>query len=674
MSDHGKMWWRQPLRIVQTNLQVKDTALIEPKRLAAQMQELGANTLVFNVGGIYAWYPSRVFGHKGNDYLPAERDLLREVIDACRELGIRFVARLDFSKTDDVVYLKKPKWFVRERDGQPQIVGGHRPGPWSLLMSTCINGGYRNEEVAIPVLEEVLGGYDVDGIFFNAPHYVPCYCDVCRRKYRARYGAELPAEVADFAADWASSCIRDNMELMYAFIKRKRPEVAMIVYYNLYRDNLFARAETADLLCVEPQDVLSEGHRRIPEFWKPALSVKLGRSLPDRPAPLGIVHSSPGMEWRHTGLPPAEYRFWLSQIPAHGGSIWHSLTGIPETITDKRILDVVAAFNRDAARVEREMAAAAPLSQAALLWTANSAAEGWADGLINRQIPFDVLLEAQATAERLARYRVLIVPEGMALGETFVAVLEEYARAGGWVVCEGAAPRSGRLEALLGIAANGAVSEPLAAAYVRFEGAANPLQRGLETTELIALRGKVFYTEPAGADTEVLATLVPPFSPLESVGAPPERASLPVERTDIPLALRHAVGSGGTLYFPFSLSYMLNEFKLDEHYRLLANAIDLALGGDKLLDVSHYQGLQATLFENDGALLLHLVNGAGRRPLSANMPLHGIDAVLKLNGRTVTGVRRLIVGDRLAFDVEGDTVKLTIPRLDVWECVRVELA
>lgn len=50
-------FWSHPQRIIQTNLQFQDTARIDPK-------ELGATVLVFNVGGIYAWYQSDVPFHR----------------------------------------------------------------------------------------------------------------------------------------------------------------------------------------------------------------------------------------------------------------------------------------------------------------------------------------------------------------------------------------------------------------------------------------------------------------------------------------------------------------------------------------------------------------------------------------------------------------------------------
>lgn len=161
-----RLWWQKPLRVIQDNLQVKDTPLMDPKRIAQDISDMAANTFVVNVGGIYAWYQSRVKYHHVNEYLPKDRDLLREIIDECHQRDIRVIARFDFSKTDDHVFQEKPSWFVRNIDKTPRIYGKDRPGNWSLLLSTCLNAGYRNDELAVPVIKEVLDLYDIDGIFF----------------------------------------------------------------------------------------------------------------------------------------------------------------------------------------------------------------------------------------------------------------------------------------------------------------------------------------------------------------------------------------------------------------------------------------------------------------------------------------------------------------------------
>ena len=666
-------WWKKSLRIIQPNMQVRDTDRIDPERLARQLKEMHANTVVFNVGGIYAWYPSAVPFHHINEYLPNDRDLLEEMISAFHKEGLRFVARYDFSKADDYVYQKQPQWFVRDSQGEPEIIGAKRPGNWSLLMSTCINTGYRNEEVAVPVLKESLSKYDIDGVFFNNPGTITCQCGSCRDKYRTLFGKEMPEHRSEYERSWWSVCMRHNIELLNDTIKGIRSDIPVLGYYNLFNERLEDRKAGTDLLCTEPQNVLSQGHHNIPEFWKPALSIKLGRSRAEEAAPLGIVHSCPGMDWRHTGLPPAEYAFWLAQIPAYGGQIWHSLTGVPDTIRDKRILKTVTEHNRKEALIASEMHGAKSLAGVALLWRSGKSTEGWADGLVNRQVPFDIIPEESVDLETLNRYRAVIVPEHYPVEGDVLSCWKKYTEQGGKLIVEGRLSGGDREQVaeLLGIQSRFTNSERLTASYLRFEGNDNPLQRGMEDTELIPHRGHVVYCKPA-VGSQVLATLVPPFSPLESVGAPPERASMSVEQTDIPLAIYHDKGNGSVLYVPFSLSELIDECKLGEHYQLLNNIVDMAAGRERLMKVTPITGLQATLYQSGEALLLHFVNGTGRRPLANSVPLHDIEVSLPIslisNPESVKGI---LENGELSFTTNDEELIFTLPRIDVWEMVKV---
>lgn len=663
-------WWHKPLRIVQTNLQVRDTHLIDPEKLAVQLEDLGANALVFNVGGIYAWYSTEVPFHTKNEFLSSEFDLIESVIKACHKKNIRFIARFDFSRAADITYLQHPEWFVRKSNGEPLVIGGNRPGNWSLLMTTCANAGYRNEQVAVPVLEEFLNRYDIDGIFFNNTGQEPCHCAACQQKYLQIYGEALPVNSNDFHKDWHYLSMRDNMEVMFGAVKRVDPKVAMLFYYNpLYNEQM------TDLLCTEPQNVLSLGHQQIPEFWKPALNLKLARSIPNKPAPIGIVHSCPGMDWRHTGLPPAEYLYWLSQVPGQGCSIWHSLTGVPDTITDKRILETVKVFNRMVMKIEDAMSGSTPYSQIALLWTLDKSAERWAEALFTKQISFDVLLHEKLSLEGLSLFRVLILPEGVIYDDNLLDVVTGFIKMGGHVIAEGTLPEEDRILSLAGVAKGMYRSGHLGASYIRFEPGAGMLQRNMEQTELIPHSGAVVYCRPKDSKTQVLATLVPPFSPVEGAGAPPERASLAVSHTDIPLAMRCNHGSGSFLYFPFQLSWLSNAYKLAEHFQMIENAIDMLLDGEKRLEITHYQGLQASLFRKENMVFIHLVNGAGRRPLTVNTPLVEINMKLKMEGKgTVRQVKLLISEQNLPFVESEGYISFNISRLDVWDCVRVQLS
>lgn len=669
--DGIQSWWEKPLRVIQPNLQVKDTDKIIPAKLAEQMQQLSANAMVFNVGGIYAWYNTKVAYHYRNPFLPDDFDLLDEVIRECHKKGIRFIARFDFSKATDYVYQSRPEWFVRDPEGMPEIIGANRPGEWTLLMSTCTNGRYRNDAVALPVLNEVLSNYEVDGVFYNAPGFIPCWCETCRRKYQELYHKRLPDNPEDFEESWPTVCIHDNIEKFYSFIKNKAPDVPVILYYGVTGKNIMRNESITDMICTESQDILSLGWKEKPELWKPSLTMKVGRAFHKLPYPFGIIHSSPGMDWRHTGLPTAEYKPWLCQIPANGGHIWHSITGIPDTIVDKRIAHTIGWINGLVKKVEDHMDGAVLKAETALLWDGSPEAEGWAEGLLNKQVQFDVLLAEQADLQQISKFKVIIVPEGWPVSKEFADELKTFVKQGGNVLVEGRIHGEyDDVEDLLGITDEICQSEKLIASYIRFEGDNNPLQIGMEETELIPHRGRVLYCHPQ-AGVNILATLVPPFSPLESVGAPPERASLPVSYTDIPLGILNHYGNGYSLYLPFSLSRLVGKYKLEEHTLLMANAVYLLVGKNRFVKTTSFQGLQVSVFEKENDYLVHLVNESGSRPLQQNIPLHDIVIEMKPDsGMTVSRVRRLIAGDDLEFSNANGICKVSVPQLDVWECLK----
>ncbi len=689
MITNKKYWWHGPLRVIQTNLQVMDTAKMDPDKIARETVEMGGNVLVTNVGGIYAWYQSRVQYHHINEYLPNDRDLLGELIEACHRHGVKLVARFDFSKADDIAYQNHPEWFVREPDMSPRVFGAMRPGAWSNLYLTCINAGYRSHEVTVPVLEEVIDRYDIDGIFFNAPNYEYCCCETCRQKYRELYGRELPMDgsavekdttyaikqAAGLEPGFASRCVRDNMEVIYRAVKAKRVDLPLILYYNLYKDNLDDRYATADMICTESQDVLSRGWRDLPSLWHPVLSMKLGNTAQGRPAPFGIIHSCPGMDWRHTGLPTAEYLFWMSSVAAGGGSLWHSITGFKDTISDKRLLKAITEVDRHIASIEGDMDGASPRSDMLLLWDGSKSAEGWADILMNNQLQFDLAAPYQATRQRLAGYPLVIVPEGFTLENGLPEILVEYVEAGGRLIYEGAS--GGQLAPvakLLGISEAISTSEPLTACYWRFEQNGDAL-RGDEfkETPLLPHRGQTAYCKPLPG-TEVMATLVPPFAPLNSVGAPPERASMLVDRTELPLCLYRQAGSGAVMCLPFMLGGLMGQFRLAEHSRLGRNLVRFMLGGKETFSMKPVNGLEAVCYENGSSLLIHLLNGIGQRPLMDTVEYHGAKFRVRLpEGRRAERVELKLSGDTPLWKQEGDEVTVTVPKLSYWDMVKITL-
>ncbi len=724
MTD--KKWWQKPLRIIQYNLQVKDTPKMKAEKIALDLQELEANAVVLNVGGIYAWYPSRIKYHHINEYLPGDQDLLKELIKECHKLGIRVIARFDFSKTDDYVYLEKPGWFVCDTEKKPLIFGKDRMGQWSQLVTTCVNGGYRNEALAMPVVEEVLKNYEIDGIFFNAPQVEECHCGNCKSKYRGLYGKELPDSKAEFEPDWADRCLRDNIGKIYKLVKEIRKDVPVILYYSTFEegrnnriDNLDNRYATADMICTEAQDILSKGANNIPRAFKPALNMKIGGSVQNKPLPCGIIHSSPGMDWRHTGIPTAEYLYWMSQVPANQGTIWHSLTGFNDTISDKRILHSVRQINRSIKKCETYMEDAVSISQVLMLWNGSEAAMGWAEAMLNTQYQFDLLDKLHLKLDKLKEYPVVLVPGDFELNPETVKLLKEYLTFGGRVILESITEAaSEELAGLAGLETAMSAGPYLTASYIRFEPEGAVLKDRLEEVELLPHRGSVLYCTPKDT-TKTLLTLVPPFAPLDGVGAPPERASMCVSHTDIPLCTLKETSKGALLFLPFELSRLALEFKFSEFYRLMKNCLDFMLGGDpvfsmdvssdKPVDNSIYTscnisndtfsdtsmdtaidsaidtsndtfmdtgndmagGLQAMVYGKGDSMMIHLVNGIGQRPLTNTVPWYNLRFRVKTKEK-VTKVTSVIREEEVKWKEKDGYVHVTLSRLDVWDMILIQ--
>ena len=676
---HKDYWWHKPLRVIQINLQVKDTGLMDPAKIAEEIKNMAANVLVFNVGGIYAWYKSKIRYHHVNEYLPSDFDLLTGMIAECHKRDIKLVARFDFSKTDDYVFQEKPQWFVKDRDNKPIIYGKDRMGPWSLLMTTCNNAGYRNDEVAVPVIREVLENYNIDGVFLNAASYHLCFCETCKAKYYQKYGHLLPEDPKEFEPDWASSCVKETIDKIYGTMTTYSQDIPLILYYyhdnfRHFKENLYERTDDRIMICTEPQDVLSRGFKSIPQFWKPAMNIKMGRTLVQFPKPFGIIHSCPGMDWRHTGLPSDEHMFWMSQVPANGGYIWHSLTGFGDTISDKRIIKSVTAMNKMIEKAEGLMDNTSLKAQTLLLLNAKPSAEGWAEGMINTQTLFDTIIDYQVTLEKLRKYKVLIIPEDSDFSDETGDIIKKYISEGGNLIFEGS--KSNKISQLLSVAGvkpGITSSDYLSASYIKFEADGAALRKDFEETPLFPHRGVVAYCEPE-KDTKVLATLVPPFAPLDAVGAPPERASILSPQTDLPLMTLNEYDKGKVVFIAFQLSMLAGEYKLAEHYHLIKNTIDMLLGQDKLLYMDGINGIQAIMHEKEDMLLLHFINGIGQRPLANNTPYHDLQFTVKLPAyRKVKAVHSCIEDGTVEYSVDGDRVHCKLDILRVWDMIAIEL-
>jgi len=128
----------------------------------------------------------------------------------------------------------------------------------------------------------------------------------------------MPDEAAKFEPDWLASMGGETSAKYRALMESLDPNKPFIRYFfpfdldiglsfKLKADNLDKNSKEGNVLCTEAQDVLSLGVAKLPEWSTPALRMKMGKTIKNYAPPIGIIHTSPGMDWRHASMPRAEF-------------------------------------------------------------------------------------------------------------------------------------------------------------------------------------------------------------------------------------------------------------------------------------------------------------------------------------------------------------------------------
>ena len=162
--------------------------------LADTMATMNVNTVRMATMGKYATIQGVRFTRHPDQ---GERDLLAEMIDACKPRGIRVVPYISTGHklAWSMVTEDYPEYAQRTHpDGGPQrshMFVGEDHG------TICWNTPYR--QAFMDLVEHVVRDYDVAGVYFDTwrPHYFwpgmkVCYCDGCRDGFQEATGQALP--------------------------------------------------------------------------------------------------------------------------------------------------------------------------------------------------------------------------------------------------------------------------------------------------------------------------------------------------------------------------------------------------------------------------------------------------------------------------------------------------
>ncbi|GHT27882.1 hypothetical protein AGMMS49574_01120 [Bacteroidia bacterium] len=179
-------WFRKTTRWGQTNITEKDPLTYDIGWWRNQWKKTQVQGVIINAGGIVAYYPTKIPLHYQARFLQG-RDLFGDLCRAAHEDGLIVFARMDSNRANADFYKAHPDWFAIDGKGKPYRAED--------LYITCINSPYYREYLP-SILTEISDLYKPEGFTDNSWSGLGrnsiCYCENCRKSFRARTGKELP--------------------------------------------------------------------------------------------------------------------------------------------------------------------------------------------------------------------------------------------------------------------------------------------------------------------------------------------------------------------------------------------------------------------------------------------------------------------------------------------------
>ncbi len=707
-------WWSGSVRMYHPNMRDLDVSRMDFDRFVSEAEELDSAAVVISAGGLIAFYPTRIPYHVESQLLEG-RDFVGEVTRRAKQKGIRVIARVDFSCARAPVVADHPEWFCRDLAGDTLKRRGN-----SQLNASCPNGAYRREAFAWPVLNELIDKYDVDGFHVNGGNWQSlCYCDNCRRAFRASFAADLPVkkeadpELWARFIEWRYSCIADYFSLLRSAAQTKRPDILLIgeTFIDTGSYDTVKMAEACTVPLITTGEVLDGPGKEVRS--SAGLAARFARTANHDRQPLvnlKVFMKSGG--WPRSMVPPAEYRLWLWQALANGAGLKLPVFGTLDQEDRRNIPAVSEAFRLMKAHAPI-FGEAVPIAPVALVWPhrtlnhwtgpaesnssawfldsdvkggyagsgsalARAAFKGMYNALVEAHIPFDVVQDTEIANGILADrdYSVVVLAGAACLEDGAVDVLTAYAREGGGLLCTGWSGWAdewgrNRLEpALAGLSGYRALPLPpiaVAGLYMAPDQDGHLDQAGLLTK-----------IEDAG-----LITADGPAPPVEAVLRHESAMSfvkhnkvLPVEAIDDPAqteasaVVLHVCGAGRVATILPPLDALYTQWGLGDHRQLLINALHWCSAHPLPIETEAPETVEVTLTRRGEDRIVHFVNATGLEPLRDVIPLEiGTTMIALAPHERCTSVQCLRQSRVLPFTRTSDGVSFQLGHLDDYEIV-----
>ena len=699
-----KFWWENPLRIVQTVLREIDIKDYNPIQVLSYLENMRANVIVINAGGIEAFYPTEIPLHRRNPFM-REMDILKELVALCHSKGIKVIGRVDFRGAPRKIFEEHPDWFSYELNGKPRIMND--------IYMTCPNSPYRNE-YAFKIIEELFSNYELDGIWENAVSFGGlCFCPYCKDKFRNDTGLELPKKECweehsykDYL-EWRYNSVLEHCKKMKATIKSFGEEKAYIAEFPSFSSVEWVRRGGLDInlassifdFLVAPCFVICRGSYGSPFYpipiWGALEAIKYLGSIGKGKTTV-LLFSHLEQTSRYTAEPPEELKIWMYQALAGGASLWDCtfVGASPENFHDKRNIDIVKGIYLYHQRNEEYYSNLTSIADVALVHSRRmqdrfgdddptkdsyiTHFRGYELALLEDHITFDIIPDTEINLETLQKYKCIILPNCGYIPEDIVLVLDNYVNKGGSLIAtfetslynvDWKKLSNFKLATLFGVDYLSVNRGPLPYSYQLIKNY-TPLTEDLENTSMLALNGYICITKPNANSVKIPLTLIPEIFP-----QPPEFGWTEIMETSIPTAVMNEVGEGRVVYFPTQIDKLYYTDHHPDYGALLKKAVRWALKNLFKITINAPKSLYINLTTKEAKdkIICHLVNttSSPSRPLSDIFEVKNISISLR-EDRAPKRVYSLIQNEPIEYIYRNGKIDFEVPNIREYEAIVIE--
>ncbi|WP_116090476.1 alpha-amylase family protein [Sphingomonas crusticola] len=687
-SGGGVPWYKTIKRIGQTNFNERDPEFGDVEAWANYWASAKVQAVALSVSGPVAFYPTKVPFFHVSDYLRG-RDLFGECLTAAKKRGIRVFGRMspDIQYTDPKLLAAHPLWFRRDKAGNLQT-----PAP-NIAFTCQFSGQFTEQQPAI--LRELTALYDIDGVYMNGwPTMQECYCENCRKIGDPRseaYKTALMDSAAQLTDLYRSIVTARNPNNFYSCNVAGGMEDSGLDQWKLTRKaNWYTSDNQARSAVEEP-------------VWQDAQQVKYAHAMMgDRPVAAvtgSYTRSGPTM-WRQVADTTFEPTFRMAQTTAAGGIVWYHHLGLEQGFTvDRRWQAPGRDFLSWHAANEPHFHNKRSLANVAIVLPTNTMShrkeakgkatdylQGVYAALVDARIPVDFVHENDLTATRLAPYALLILPNFAMMSDAQADALNAFVKSGGSLLATyqtglydaAGAPRADfALGGLFGISKAGepvgtgaSVLGSFAPIHLQSIRRRGPLTEGFDETKWIAGPS---WTQPVKPVADAPLTFLDPYPVY-----PPEAVYPRARPTDRPAVVTRQVGAARLAYLAGDMDATYWRLDNPDLGRQLINTIHWLLDGKAPVSVTGDGLMEVIAWQTGPGYALHMLNYNGPNAFRGHMrkpvPL-GAQAVRMTlpDGASVRSAKLLRAGRTVAFQQTGRTIDLTVPAVDAYEVLALEV-